>query len=88
MAYTSSDLQLTPQSITGRKKWIYLTAADGSSLIGASSYITDAYSKGMVAGDEVTSYNSSAGTVYYYGVTTVRTSSSADLTSGLKISST
>lgn len=86
MAYTSSDLFLEPQSITGRKKWSY-ASTDGSTLVSASSYITDAYSKGLSAGDVINQYNSSTPKLVTYLVTTVRTSSSADLSAGLITSS-
>lgn len=86
MAYTSSELQLSPQSICGKKKWYY-ASLDGSSLVSASSYITDAYSKGLSAGDEITQYNSSTPKLVNYLVATVRASSSADCSTGLVLSS-
>lgn len=86
MAYTSSDLQLAPQSIAGKKKWYY-SSIDATSLVSASSYISDAYSKGLTAGDEITQYNSSTPKLTNYLVVTVRTSSSADCSTGLTLSS-
>lgn len=86
MAYTSSDLFLTPQSIAGRKKWHY-NSIDSSTLVNASSYISDAYSKGLTAGDEITQYNSSTPKAIVYLTQTVRTSSSADLSAGIMFSS-
>ena len=86
MAYTSSDLQVISQSIAGKKKWVY-ASIDSSTLVSASSYVSDAYSKGLVAGDEISQYNSSTPKTVNYLVQTVRTSSSADLSAGLITSS-
>lgn len=86
MTYTSSDLQLTNQSIAGKKKWNY-ASIDASSLVSASSYVSDAFSKGLTAGDEISQYNSSTPKTMNYLVQTVRASSSADLSPGLITSS-
>ena len=86
MAYTSSDLGVQSQSIAGRRKWFY-NSIDGSTLTSASSYVSDAYAKGMVAGDEFIQYNSSTPKTVSHLVQTVRTSSSADLSPGLIVSS-
>ena len=86
MAYTSTDLFMLPQSIAGNKKWHY-NSIDATSLITASSYISDAYSKGLGAGDVIEAYNSSTPKLTNFLVTTVRTSSSADLSTGLITSS-
>lgn len=89
MAYTSSDLQLGNQTIAGKKKWNY-TSLDATSLVSASSYISDAFSKGLSAGDEITAYNSSTPKTTNYLVQTVRSSiatGSADLSPGLITSS-
>lgn len=86
MAYTSTDLQLTNQSIAGKKKWNYSTL-DATTLVSASSYVSDAYSKGLSAGDEIAYYNSSTPKSMNFLVQTVRTSSSADLSPGLITSS-
>lgn len=86
MAYTSSDLFLLPQSIAGLKKWHY-NSIDATSLVSASSYITDAYNKGLTAGDQIIQYNSSTPKLVSYLVATVRASSSADCSTGLTVSS-
>lgn len=89
MAYATSLLSLANQPIADRKKWVY-TSGDLQSAVGASSYITDAAQKGLSAGDEVTQYISSLNTLVGYMVKTVRsslTSGSADLTSGMSLSS-
>lgn len=89
MAYTTSTLSMAAQPIADRKKWEY-TSGDTQATVGASSYITDAAQKGMAAGDEVTQYISSLNTLVGYMVKTVRsslTSGSADLTSGMSLSS-
>lgn len=86
MAYSSSDLFMLPQSVAGLKKWHY-NSVDATSLVSASSYITDAYNKGMSAGDQIIQYNSSTPKLTSYLVATVRTSSSADTSTGLTVSS-
>lgn len=89
MAYVSSDLQLTPQSIAGKKKWHY-ASVDATSLVSATSYISDAVSKGVSAGDEISVYNSSTPKLTNYLVITLRSSiatGSADLSPGLITSS-
>lgn len=89
MAYTSSDLQLHGQSIAGKKKWVY-ASVDATSLVSASSYISDGFSKGLSAGDEISVYNSSTPKSTNYLVQTVRSSiatGSADLSPGLITSS-
>lgn len=90
MAYTTSTLSLASQPVVDRKKWFY-TSADGTSLVSVSSYITDATQKGLSAGDSIEQY-SSGGTppLISYLVKTVRssvTSGSADLSSGISLSS-
>lgn len=98
MAYTSSDLNLVPHSpladngTYGFQTWRYLSG-DGQSTIGGSSYISDAYKKGMKQGDQVIWYSSTAQTLGSFLVKTVRTSTasaganSADLSSGAWLSS-
>lgn len=89
MAYTTSTLSMGHQPIADRKKWFY-TSGDTQATVGASSYISDAAAKGMAAGDEVTQYISSLNTLVGYMVKTCRTSltsGSADLTSGMSLSS-
>lgn len=86
MAYTSTDLFMLPQSIAGLKKWHY-NSVDATSLVSASSYVTDAGVKGMSAGDQIVQYNSSTPKLTSYLVATVRSASSADLSTGLTLSS-
>ena len=86
MSYTSSDLQLDSQSIAGKKKWVY-ASLDATTAISVSSYVTDAYSKGLAAGDEISVYNSSTPKLTNFMAVTVRTSSSADLSPGVITSS-
>jgi len=78
------------QNITDRKRWSY-TTQDSQATVGASSYISDAAQKGMLAGDTVEVYTSGGATpLYSMLVKTVRTSvtsGSADLSSGASLSS-
>lgn len=90
---SSSNIRIkSGAAFAGGTRWYY-TSVDGDSLVGASSYITDAYQLGMVAGDILEQYNSSANKLTEYLVETVRTSTasagknSADLSPGLNVSS-
>jgi hypothetical protein len=90
MAYSTSTLSLANQPIADRKRWVY-TTQDSQATVGATSYISDAAQKGMLAGDFVEVFSSGA-TVPLAGylVKTVRTSvtsGSADLSSGMSLSS-
>lgn len=99
MAYTSfnptSSTNITKAygvGIAGGSRWTY-PSIDGSTLVGVSSYITDAYKLGLAKGDILEQFNSSALTITEYVVTAVRTSSSsagagsADLSAGKVASS-
>lgn len=99
MAYTSSDLYQVshqpladpgaPGSAVGTQVWRYVSL-DTLSSMGASSYISDAAKRGLKGGDQLIVYNSSAPSLASFLVKTVRssvTSGSADLSSGMYLSS-
>lgn len=89
MAYTTSTLSMANQPIADIKKWNYISG-DLQATVGGSSYITDAAQKGVSAGDRIEQYVSSTNELRSYLVKTVRssvTSGSADLSSGMSLSS-
>lgn len=90
MAYTTSTLSLMVQNITDRKKWSY-TTQDSQATVGATSYISDAAKKGIAVGDTIEVWSSGLfPPLASYLVNTCRssvTSGSADLSSGMSLSS-
>jgi hypothetical protein len=54
MAYKTAKLNLTSQGIAGSRHWIYSDTGDSPATIVASGFFTDAYDKGVRAGDTLT----------------------------------
>ena len=93
MAYDSTALQLrsaligrgnsTAMAFYGGNKWVYVSTADGSTTVAATSYFSDGHKRGMRKWDTMEFLDIGSTLITIFTVTAVATGAGATVTSML-----